>query len=108
MKGYQTVPPPQKFMTVKEIFLTYGPRGVVAYSCKVSNSVLVGGCVIAVQTTPGADTTMMKMYMSQLKQRYPDKAPIYYLRVAEERTRGGLILTYDSGVGEKTIAPKLQ
>ena len=107
MKGFKTIPAPQKYMTISRIYDQFGSRGVVAYSCKVINSVLEGGVVVAVEDT-GADSAGIKEYQRQLKKQHPSKSPMYYLRVEPGEGNQRLILTYDSGGGEKKVVPKLE
>lgn len=108
MNGFVTIPPKQKYMTLSEICETYGSCSVVAYSCKVIDSVPNGGFVIAVQDKPGTDNSKLKEYQRQFMQKYPAKAPVYYLRM--ETTRGGQYLTliYDNGTGEKKTTLRIE
>ena len=77
-KNYTVIPPKQKYMTLAQIRETYGNRGVVAYSCKVANSVPLGGYVIAVQDKPGKENEDLRAYQRAIKKQHPDKNPIYY------------------------------
>ena len=108
MKGFKTVPSPQKYMSISRIYDEFGSRGVVAYSCKVVDSVLEGGVVIAVEDEAGADNSGIKDYHRQLRKKHPDKSPIYYLRVEQDEKSKRLLLTYDGGGGEKKVTPKLE
>jgi hypothetical protein len=96
--GYKVIPPKQKYMTVDEIRATFKSRGVVAYACKASSGVPLGGFVIAVQEKP--DSRDIKEYMRQFKKKFRDKEPVYYLRVGKDA------LVYDNGSGEVNIAPE--
>ena len=104
MKGFTIIQPKQRYMTVPEIHEAYGSGGVIAYSCKIKDSVLEGGFVIAVQDK--ADTESFKKFQLQFKKKYPGKEPVCYLRV-EAGENGSLKLTYDSGAGEKTALPAM-
>jgi len=107
MSGYKTVSPPQKYMTISRIYEQFGSRGVVAYSCKIVDSVLEGGVVIAVENE-NAGSVGIKEYYRQLRKKHPDKSPIYYLRVEPGEGHQRLILVYDGGGGEKKITSKLE
>lgn len=108
MKDYKVIPPKQKYLTIAQMFDTFGSRGLVAYSCKIVDSVLEGGVVVAVQNEVGGDTKGIKEYQLNLRRKYPDKDPIYYLRLEPGKGHQKISLTYDNGGGEKTIRPKLE
>ena len=108
MKGFKTVPPKQRYMTLAEIHEAYGSRGVVAYSCKVVDVVPEGGFVIAVQDTTAADNSGLKEYQRQLIKQYPAKAPIYYLHMESANNGQRYTLYYDNGVGEKKAITKIE
>jgi hypothetical protein len=103
MHGFDTVPPPQKYMTLAEIGEAYGAKAVVAYNCKVDGEEPLGGYVIAAQSEPGAEHKL-KEFMRQLKSRYPVKQPVFYLRRAGDAS--GKTYIYDSGGGEVRFALK--
>ena len=84
-KNYTVIPPKQKYMTLAEIRKAYGNRGVVAYSCKVANSVPLGGYVIAVQDKPGKDNEDLRAYQRAIKKQYPDKNPVYYFCLEDNK-----------------------
>lgn len=108
-KGFTTIPPKQRYMTLVEIHDVYGSRGVVAYSCKTVDNVPEGGFVIAIQDK-SSNSSRLKEYQQQLKQKYPAKAPIYYLRVDKVESSGCFTFTYDNGTGERKLktAPKIE
>jgi len=108
MKGFKIIPPKQKYMTISEIHEAFGSRGVVAYSCRIIDSVLEGGVVIAVQDAADVGISEIKAYQRQLRQKNPDKSPIIYLRVEKDAKMQRLLLTYDGGGGEKKVTPKLE
>ena len=108
MSTFKTIPPKQKYMTIPEMYRNFESRGIIAYSCKIVNSVLEGGVVIAVQDEADADSGEIKKYQRQLRKQHPDKAPIYYLRLEPGEGNQRISLTYDNGSGEKKIMPKLE
>jgi spermidine synthase len=108
MDGFATIPPKQKYMSVTDIYEAYGSRGVVAYSCKVADCVPEGGFIIAVSDSQFADNKELKKYQRQLKQKFPGKAPVFYIRAEEAAGGGRLIIIYDDGTGEKKAAPRIE
>ena len=99
-KNYKVTAPPQRFMTLPKIYATYGSRPVVAYNCKVVKDTPMGGYVIAVQDQADEPTDGIKAYMGQLKARFAEKEPIYYICLREDT------IIYDKGEGEvKTLPP---
>jgi len=108
VKGFKTIPPKQRYMTLAEIHETYGSRGVIAYSCKVADSVPEGGFVIAVQDEANTDYKSLKEYHRQIKQKYPSKEPVYFLRVETAESGKYLKFIYDNGIGERTALPKIE
>ena len=108
MKGFKTVAPPQRYMNISQMHEAYGSRGIVAYSCKIVDSVLEGGIVIAVQNEGNSDSSDLKTYQRQLRKKHLDKNPIFYLRIERDEAHQRLILFYDGGGGEKRVIPKLE
>jgi len=69
---------------MQEIRDTYGSLGVVAYSCKVVDSVPLGGYVIAVQE--GVNKTgnnELRSYQKKLRETRPDLRPVFYFCLEE-------------------------
>jgi len=95
-------------MTVSDMYRAFGSRGVVAYSCKIVDSVLEGGVVIAVQNEGVTDTTEIKTYQRKLRKMHPEKDPIYYIRMEQDEKYKQVVLIYDWGNGERKVAPKLE
>jgi len=108
LKDFAVIPPKQKYMTLAEIRATYGSRGVVAYSCKVMDSVPQGGFVIAVQKRTSTDSNMLKEYMRQFKKQYPNKKLVYYFRFEETEADAPLSFVYDNGAGEVKGLSKIE
>jgi hypothetical protein len=108
MNGYKTIPSKQRYMTLAEIRETYGVRGVVAYSCRIKNGTLEGGFVVAVQDAGIDDSSGIKEYQRLLRKKYPDKAPIFYLRMEDSKNGQHKILIYDNGSGEKKAIPTIE
>jgi hypothetical protein len=108
MASYKTIKPPQKYMNISQMHDIFGERGLVAYSCKIVDSGLEGGVVIAVQNENTTDTAELKAYQRQLRKKHPDKDPIYYLKIEKDEPNDRLLLTYDHGAGERKIMPKLE
>ena len=109
MPNYKLIPPKQKYLTLSQIYGTVGSRGVVAYSCKIADSVPEGGFVIAVLNSSDGYAGEIKAFQRQLIKRNPDSVPIYYLRVEKPDSSGrSLVLTYNAiggGKDEKAIIP---
>ena len=108
MKGFRTIPPKKHYMTLAQIHETYGSDGVVAYSCKVTNDVPEGGFVIIIQETDTTDSKILIEYLRQVKLKYPDKDPMYYLRMETVEGSQEYELTYDNGTGEKKLTLKIE
>jgi hypothetical protein len=108
MKGFKIIPPPQRYMNISQMHDKFGSRGLVAYSCKIVDSVLEGGVVVAVQDENNTDSSGIKAYLRQLRKKHPDKDPIYYLRAEKDEAHDRLLLTYDYGRGERKTVPKLE
>jgi len=108
MRGFKTVPPPQKFMDLSEIHINYGIMGVVAYGCKMTDGAPEGGYVVAVQE--GKSAKDIKEYLRQFKKRFPEKAPACYMRVPIFAQDRAMAYVYDlgDGDGEKKALPKLE
>ena len=101
-KNYKVTAPPQKYLELPKIYATYGSRPVVAYGCKVTKSnTPIGGHVIAVQDKADDPTDGIKEYMKQLKARFADKEPIYYICVKEDA------IVYDIGEGNVRTLPDI-
>ena len=100
-KNYRIVSPPQKFMQLQQIYANFGSKPVVAYGCKVKNNTPTGGYVIAAQNNPGENPDAIKLYMKQLKERFPEKEPIYWICIKEDG------ITYDFGEGEVKTLPEI-
>ena len=100
-KNYKVIPPQQEFMELRKIYAAFGSKPVVAYGCNVVNNTPMGGHVIAVMNKPEGSTEGIKAYMKQLKERFPEKEPVYYICIRED----GII--YDSGQGEKKTLPEI-
>ncbi|MCL1997567.1 MAG: hypothetical protein FWG65_02235 [Turicibacter sp.] len=99
-KNYRIMPPPQKYLTLPQIFAKYGSRPIIAYGCKLKNNVPLGGYIIAVANEAGGDIRRIKAYMRQLKERFTDKEPISFICVREDT------IIYDTGAGNiKTLPP---
>jgi len=108
MKNYKIVAPPQKHMTLEAIFEIFGSRPVVAYRCKLDEEgVPTGGFVLAVQNEPKGSIAGIKSYMSQLKQRHPEREPICFLCVQEPKP-GVLGLIHDKGSGDIRTLQKIK
>ena len=97
MKNYKTVPPQQRFMTLSAIRQLFGARPVVAYSCRIEDGALQGGYVIAVQNKANDPTDGIMAYMDQLKVRYAEKEPIFFIRVEDEKDGGEPQVFFDDG-----------
>ena len=108
MKTFKTIPPKQKYMSIPEMYRTFGSCGIIAYSCKVVDSVLEGGVVCAVQNENEKDTTEIKAYMNNMRKKHPDKKPFFYLSIKPGEKNQRYSITYDNGGGEKTLMPKLE
>jgi hypothetical protein len=134
MKDFKTVPPPQKYRSLSEIYDTFQTRGVVAYGCKTEDGIPLGGYVVAVQDAPAPASTYtsgnmqnagktgtaggikpaprpqpgIKEYLRQFKEKFKDKEPIFYMRVLKDETIDQILLTYDNGSGEKKALPKIE
>jgi len=108
MSGIKTIPPKQKYLTLSEIYKTYGTRGVVAFSCTILDSVPQGGYVIAVQDGSDKDYSMLKEYRRQLQAKYPNKKSVCFLRLEPGTNGAPLLLTYDSGNGDVKTIPKIK
>jgi hypothetical protein len=120
MKDYKIIPPPQKYRSLSEIYDAFQTRGVVAYGCKTEEGIPLGGYVTAVQDSaqagPGKGNMEnkphaqpgIKEYLRQLKERFKDKEPIFYMRVLKDETIDQVLLTYDNGGGEKKALPKIE
>ena len=110
MLNYKTVPPKQRYITLGEIHKSLGSRGVVAYSCKVADSVPEGGFVIAALNETDSDDAAIKAFQRRLAQTNPDYAPIFYLRVeAQGSIKRSLVLTYNAngyGKDETAVIPQ--
>ena len=107
MAGFITVPPPQKYLNIFEIFETYGSLGVVAYHCKIGGIVPQGGFVVATQESADSDTGVLKTYREQFATKYADKRPVYYFRLEQPSgNETSLSFTYDDGKEEKTVLVK--
>jgi hypothetical protein len=105
--AFTTVPPPQKYLNIFEIFETYGSLGVVAYHCKIGGLVPQGGFVVATQENANSDISILKTYREQFATKFTDKKPVYYFRL--ERPAGNetsLSFTFDDGKVEKTVLIK--
>ena len=88
-------------MDLPKIYANFGSRPVVAYGCKVKKETPAGGYVIAVQTEEEENSDGLKAYMTQLKERFSAKEPIYFICVRED----GII--YDKGNGEVKTLPDI-
>ncbi|MCL1842333.1 MAG: hypothetical protein FWF79_00815 [Defluviitaleaceae bacterium] len=108
MKGYKIIPPKQRYMNISQMYDLFGSRGIIAYSCKIVDSVLEGGVVIAVQDEGNADNRGIKDYLRQLQKSHFAQHPMYYLRIEKDEAHNRLLLTYDNGGGERKITPKLE
>jgi hypothetical protein len=104
--GLLIIPPPQPFLTLREIFDVYGSRSVVAYACRVVDGQPKGGYVIAVQEQPGTDVSRIKLYQSQFIKKYPHKMPVCYIRLEGHASRHALTLFFDDGTGGDSIRAK--
>ena len=89
-------------MRIEQIKEKFGARGVVAFSCRSKDSVPTGGFVVAVQNEPTEDYDDLRAYLCQFKKKYPDKGPVFFLRL------DGETLTYDNGNTAKTALRKLE
>jgi len=108
MRGYKIVPPKQRYLNISQMHNLFGSRGIVAYSCRIVDSVLEGGVVIAVQDEGNTDNRGIKEYFHQLRKEHPDKSPIFYLVIERDEEHDRLLLTYDNGGGERKIKPMLE
>jgi hypothetical protein len=106
MRGFKTIPPPQKYMNLTQIYETYGTGGVVAYSCTLDAGVPTGGFVVAVQA--GESPRDIKAYLHQFKNKFPEKAAVCYIRVPIFEKGKPLGIIYDNGTGDKKALPKLE
>ena len=102
MNDYTILPPKQAYMTLAQISEKFGCRGVVAYKCKVVDSVPQGGYVIAVQNKADEDYNGLREYLRQLKKKYPDKSPIYFIRFNNG------VIAYDDGLSVKSAKPAIE
>ena len=100
-KNYKVMPPPQKFLELPQIYAHFGSRPVVAYGCKVVNTTPMGGHVIAVQDQADEPAEGIKAYMMQLKGRFPEKEPIFFLCIREDA------IIYDKGQGNVRTLPEI-
>ena len=98
MKNIVYIQPTQKYMKLEEIKETYGTCWVVAYLCKIKDSTLYGGCVIAVQNQPSADYSELKKFRNKFAKQYPDKNPVYCFRLENLKGSGRLSLIYDNRI----------
>src|SRR5262245_49548784 len=106
MRGFRIVPPPQRYMTLTEIYEKFNTKGVVAYSCKTDGEVPEGGFVVAVQEGPSLRD--IKAYLRQFAQKFPERAPVCFLRVPLASEGKPLAFIYDYGAGEKKALPKIE
>ena len=107
-KNYKLVPPPQRHLSLREIYTLFGGRPVVAYKCALDEGgVPEGGYVIAVQNDAETSTGEIKAYMTQMKDRFANKEPICFLCV-QEPAPGFFCLIYDNGDGEVKALPKIE
>ena len=100
-KNYKIVPPPQKFLSLPQIYAAFGSRPVIAYACKLVKETPMGGYVIAVQNEAEEPAEAIKAYMTQLKARFAEKEPIYFLCVREDA------IIYDKGEGNVRTLPEI-
>jgi hypothetical protein len=106
---FTAIPPPQKYLTLAEIYNTYGKRAVVAYNCKMAaDAAPRGGYVIAAQNKPGTDYLKLKKYMRQFQKKYPAKQPVYFIRFEDGESEHQLTLIYDNGSKEKRHLPEIE
>jgi hypothetical protein len=96
VKGFKTIPPKQKYMSLAEIYKTFGSRAVVAYGCRVKGGAPLGGYVIAVQDG-GGGYAQLKEYMRQFAGKYPARKPVFFIRFEAGDTEDKLNFVYDSG-----------
>ena len=102
MKNYKIAKPPQKFLKLPQIHSIFGQKPVVAYSCTVKNNTPTGGYIIAVQNEENTPTDGLKLYMKQLKAKFRDKEPIYYICIKENE------IIYDKGEGDVATLPPIE
>jgi hypothetical protein len=100
MTGFKTIPPKQRYMTLAEIYESYGERAVVAYHCRVKDAAPLGGFVIAVQDKPEKEYKRLKEYMNQFQSKYPQRKPVFFIRFEEGEKENHLTFVYDSGSNE--------
>ena len=101
-KNYKVVKPPQKFFKLPQVYAAFGSRPVIMYKCKEVNGVPMGGFIIAVQNDASESSKNIKEYMLQLKDRYGEIEPIYYICVREDA------IYYDKGKGNVRTMPAIQ
>ncbi|MCL2202884.1 MAG: hypothetical protein FWB88_02960 [Defluviitaleaceae bacterium] len=106
MRGFKIVPPPQRYMSLTEIHTRFGTQGVVAYSCKMNGDEPEGGHVVAVQE--GGNLRDIKEYLRQFKLKFPNRAPVCYIRVPIAAEGKPLGFIYDHGTGEKKGVPRIE
>lgn len=88
-------------MDLPKIYMTYGSRPVIAYGCQMVRETPMGGYVIAVQNNDDDDTTSIKEYMRQLKEKFSEKEPIHYICIKEDA------IVHDNGLGEVKSLPEI-
>jgi len=101
-KNYKVVYPPQKYLELPKIYAVFGSKPVIAYGCKVKKETPQGGFIVAVQNEENEPSNEIKAYMKQLKERFPEKEPIYYICVREDA------IIYDKGNGEVKTLPEIE
>lgn len=106
MRGFKTVPPPQKYMSLTQIYESFGTQGVVAYSCGMDGDAPTGGYVVAVQA--GDSARDIKTYLRQFKEKFPNKEKVCYIRVPIFEQGKPLGIIYDTGAGDRKALPKLE